>query len=157
MRVYHFLNKKLGMHAIPQRRLKISRWKSLNDPFEMLALNIRDREIRAAMNAVLDKADGDSGLICYSTDWRNPVQWAHYAASHTGICLGLDVPPHLVRKIRYRSKRIPDQALIDAVQREDQDAIADIMFTKYAHWKYEKQDCVVATIFPPWGPRFVLK
>ena len=44
MRVYKFLNAKYGLEALKNRRLKIARISDLNDPFELLGVNLSDSD-----------------------------------------------------------------------------------------------------------------
>lgn len=45
MRVYHLLNADNGMSDISLHRIRISRIRDLNDPFEMLAVRADDKEL----------------------------------------------------------------------------------------------------------------
>ena len=87
MRVYHFINAKFGLQAIRRRRLKIARISELNDPFEFLQVASKNPKTRARYQYVKRALSEYMGLLCFSENWRNPVQWSHYAESHRGICL----------------------------------------------------------------------
>jgi hypothetical protein len=97
-----------GLEAIRRRRLKVARISELNDPFEFLQVASRNPRRRARYQYVKRALSEYMGLICFSENWRNPVQWSHYAEGHRGICLGFDVAPSAeMRKVRYVESRIP--------------------------------------------------
>lgn len=43
IRLYHITTTESGMSDIALRRMKVARFLDLNDPFELLALNLRDK------------------------------------------------------------------------------------------------------------------
>jgi hypothetical protein len=51
MKVYKFLDSKFGLKSITERRLKISRFDDLNDPFELIPYNLKNRNQRWALKA----------------------------------------------------------------------------------------------------------
>lgn len=135
MRVYHFLNEKFGLKDILERRLKISRIMELNDPFEFCSLELNDPDIRKKINQSKSEVDEISGLICFSNNWKSPVQWAHYADKHKGLCLGFDID--VVRtglmEVEYVNERIQHEGQVDR-------RLVDRLFrTKHAHWAYEEE------------------
>src|SRR5687767_14278862 len=96
MRVYHLSNAEFALSNIALRRIKISRFSDLNDPFELLGANLKDKNYREAFRLTRDELHNDKGLLCFSRSWGNPVLWSHYADKHRGICLGFDVSDHLL-------------------------------------------------------------
>ena len=46
MRVYQFMKAQHGVNVIKNRRLKISRIRELNDPFEFLGVELSDPQFR---------------------------------------------------------------------------------------------------------------
>jgi len=109
MRVYYFTSAKYGLQNLERRRLKISDFSNVNDPFELLGIEMRDKEVRKAVNFEKSKISKKNGLLCFSEDKYNPVQWAHYAKNHKGVCLGFDIPDKRLRKVRYVSERLRRQ------------------------------------------------
>lgn len=91
MRLYYFTSSRFGLEAIRDKRIKVSRISSLNDPFELLAYDLRNRKQRAWLKREKKRFDADYGLICMSNNWTHPLMWGHYADRHKGICLGFDV------------------------------------------------------------------
>lgn len=81
------------------------------------------------------------GLLCFSENWRNPVQWSHYAESHRGICLGFDVAPSAgMRKVRYVESRIaPNLRAMKAMGEAAVGHMLDLLTIKFEHWQYEQE------------------
>lgn len=140
MRVYHFVNQKYGVDDLRGRRLKIATLNELNDPFELFGINLSDNALRSAFRKMKDSLAKNRGLLCFSRDWHNPVQWSHYAERHRGLCLGFEVPDERLGIVSYSRKRLLVETghLLSAQQIDPQTAIK-FLFTKYAHWKYENE------------------
>jgi len=97
----YFSGAQFALSNIALCQIKISRFPDLNDPFELLAVDLSDREHRAAFRKTKEPINENRGLICFSKSWRNPLPWGHYAEKHTCIGLGFDVPDDsLAMKIR---------------------------------------------------------
>lgn len=139
MRCYHFLNEKYGLQALRKQRLKVSTFDSVNDPFELFCHSLGDRELRKRMSSFKKGASESAGMICFSKSMHSPVQWAHYADRHKGVCLGFDIPDSHLETVRYVSERLDFE--IDkpwAVGRTDS-RVNDAFLTKYEHWSYEEE------------------
>jgi hypothetical protein len=119
MRVYHFVDRDYGLDDIRRRRLKIATIADLNDPFELVPSS-RDATVRQRFRAWRAQMDQHYGMLCFSRNWRNPVQWSHYAVKHTGLCLGFDIQTNVLTKVRYTAKRL--QARVDLLQGSGPDA-----------------------------------
>jgi hypothetical protein len=77
------------------------------------------------------------GLLCFSANWNNPVQWSHYADHHRGLCLGFEVTAQ-AHKVAYVSERL--LARPKALKSEGSPAeahVTEILTTKFEHWSYE--------------------
>jgi hypothetical protein len=136
---YHFVGPDYGLDDIRQQRLKIATVADLNDPFEILPSST-DREVRARFNIWRQQFDMQFGMLCFSRKWTNPVQWSHYAAKHTGICLGFDIPAKLLLKVHYTKKRLtPRVHVIEGKAPENQKEMFRVLTTKYEHWRYESE------------------
>jgi hypothetical protein len=80
------------------------------------------------------------GMLCFSSDWHNPVQWSHYAEKHRGICLGFDVPDDLLVQVRYA--KMPPQLDWNAIESGGELGRAEMLrwsSTKFEHWVYEDE------------------
>ena len=133
MRLYHFLNARYGLEALQKRRLKIARLLELNDPFELLGVDLSDQRFRWALQRTRKQLSEAHGLLCFSKTWRNPVLWGHYAESHRGLCLGFDVRKDFFKKVTYIHKRPRPP------ERPDIQFMKYILFTKFSHWRYEQE------------------
>ncbi|WP_430419843.1 DUF2971 domain-containing protein [Phenylobacterium sp.] len=143
MRAYHFVSAEHGLSNVKLRRLKIARLADLNDPFEGLAIALPDSASRKAWRESLHEMNAKFGLLCFSRNWSNPVQWSHYADRHKGICLGFDIPDDVTMEVIYR-RRPHDSALLDRLlvaghMNEAQEILLKIMRTKFDHWRYEQE------------------
>lgn len=139
MRVYHFLDEKYGLLNLKNRRLKISLFDSVNDPFELLCHELGDKYFRRQIGKLKKSATASSGMICFSKTMSSPVQWAHYANRHKGLCLGFDVPLQFLTPVRYVSDRV-DFNLNGPLSEGEIDAlIGELLVTKYDHWSYEEE------------------
>ncbi len=141
MRVYKFLYCKYGLRALRERRLKISEVRSLNDPFDLLPFDLSDPELRKDVIASRNEIGRGRGLLCFSRYWHNPVLWAHYADSHKGLCLGFELPNNgeAGQRVEYVENPIKLNYL-------DMRTANRILFTKYAHWQYEDEIRVWASL-----------
>jgi hypothetical protein len=139
-RVYHFVEQRFGLEDIQQRRLKIATFGQLNDPFEFFGANLTNPELRRAFRDLKEQLGARSGMLCFSRNWSNPVQWSHYADKHCGLCLGFDVPCEHLRKVSYSKKRffVDAQRLLNPSQLDEKTA-QDLLFTKFSHWRYENE------------------
>jgi len=142
MRVFHFLNSEYGLDDIRRRRLRISLFSDLNDPFELLSIELSDKHRRQEFKAVKEEMARTGGILCFSKRWSNPVQWSHYADRHRGLCLGFEVPDELILPVSYAAKRwisTDDQLLMPnyADNENNRATILRLISTKYSHWRYE--------------------
>jgi hypothetical protein len=140
VRVFHFICEKYGLDDIRMRRLKISRIQDLNDPFELLSIELSNKHLRHAFHATKETLSRNRGILCFSTKWSNPVQWSHYADKHLGLCLGFDVPDNHLLTVSYTAKRLLAEAeQLLARGRSDERTMRRLLSTKFAHWKYEHE------------------
>lgn len=148
MIVYHFLNEEYGLESLREKRLKVSIADDLNDPFEHMAIELGDEELRSAMKRALRTLARKQGLICFSKSWNSPVMWSHYANRHRGICLGFEIPRELLSKVNYQDDRL--QYHTDIFE-SDPEAAAKLMLklaiTKFSAWSYENEWRIFVDLF----------
>jgi hypothetical protein len=135
-RLYHLTSAEYAVSAIVFRRLKVARFSTLNDPFELQARSALDGRVRGGLMADKHKMDQENGLLCFSEDWTDPVLWTHYGARHTGICLGFDLKEGIARKITYQNDRLRDHEL---AKMTDEEVLDLLLHTKFESWKYERE------------------
>lgn len=135
MRVYNLSAAHYAISNIELHRIKISKFSELNDPFELLGVNLRDKQKRLGIKKLKAKIEKEKGVICFSKSWKNPVLWSHYADKHRGICLGFDVEDTLLKKVTYEGN-LMDLPSINSTWPVLEDRL---IFTKYRDWKYEEE------------------
>jgi hypothetical protein len=133
MIVYYFTSAKYGIDNLKHKRLKISNFLNVNDPFELLGVELGDKKVRNAANFEKNKISEEYGLICFSEDKYNPVQWAHYGDNHKCVCLGFEIQEELLQKVKYVSERLLKKTI------EESEFNKKILTTKFSHWNYEKE------------------
>lgn len=140
MRVYYYTKEEHALENIEYKRIKISLLEELNDPFELLAMNLRDRHLRAQIEIARSVIASKFGVLCFSTNRHEPLLWSHYADKHNGICLGFDIPGEKLASITYIKNRIEEQLILQTNPITLNDEIFEKFLTsKYSGWEYEKE------------------
>jgi hypothetical protein len=142
MRVYNFQTSVHALSNISLSRMKISRFSEVNDPFELLAINVGGRkDVRKHLKEWRTSLNKKEGLLCFSEAWKNPVLWSHYASRHRGICLGFDLSDAKAVRVNYETDRVVSN--FDKVTPETFEITADMVDllrkTKFKHWEYESE------------------
>ena len=140
MRAYYLTGAQFALSNLALRRIKIARFGDLNDPFELLAVDLADKEHRKAFRETKEELAGSKGLICLSRSWTNPLLWGHYAERHTGIALGFEIPSKLLAEVIYA--KTPLKIPID--RKTNKPALSEklmnqLLRTKFFDWKYEDE------------------
>ncbi|OFW06719.1 MAG: hypothetical protein A3G20_02820 [Acidobacteria bacterium RIFCSPLOWO2_12_FULL_59_11] len=140
MRVYYLTGAQFALNNLALRRIKIARFEDLNDPFELLGVDIGDKEYRAAFRATKEQISESKGLICFSKSWSNPLMWGHYAEKHTGMCLGFDVPEKLLAPVIYAKRLLKMEFDPKTSKAKPTKKFMDqLLRTKFFDWKYENE------------------
>jgi hypothetical protein len=139
MRCYHFLNEKYGLEVLKNKRLKVSTFDSVNDPFELFCHSLGDRELRKRMGGFKSSTSSSSGMICFSKSMNSPVQWAHYADRHKGLCLGFEIPDIYLESVKYVSERLDFHLEKPWSMDKADPRVTECFVTKYDHWSYEEE------------------
>jgi len=147
MRLYYLTSTKWARVAVSDKRLKLSLFPSVNDPFELLGGALGDRRTRRIFQHVKQTLGERYGLICLSETWRSPVMWAHYGDRHAGVALGFDVPEIAAHPVDYAGKKLKD-LLGDKPSLGDlnQETLMKLMSTKAKDWAYERERRVFETL-----------
>lgn len=149
MRVFYFTNANFGVSNLSLKRLKISRFSQLNDPFELLAADLLDPRDRKALSNFKGNLNSSKGMICFSGSWGNPLLWGHYADKHSGMALGFDVPDEYLSPVQYTTQRAKvefDQktrTIVDGSRLTDR-----LLRTKFVDWKYEDEKRMFVDLDP---------
>ena len=101
MRLYYMTSLDIAIdHILPEKRLRIARFDSLNDPFELHGVDMGSDGAHVK-KTLIEHWTPTIGVLCFGLHWKSPVMWAHYARSHTGVCLGFDVPDDKPQQMQY--------------------------------------------------------
>jgi len=95
VKIYRYLEAKWALKSLRERRLRVSRIKELNDPFEWRIGSVADlpghaNAGRESFDAFVERINEQLGVISHSAASADPVIWSHYADSHKGIALEFD-------------------------------------------------------------------
>lgn len=138
MRLYYLTSAQHAIANIALRRIKISRFADLNDPFELLGVNLANKRSRAQFRKLKERINANTGLICMSKAWKSPLMWGHYADKHRGICLGFDVDDARAEEVEYKSSL--EQSDLDLeTHHPPKDFTKELMRTKFSDWRYEEE------------------
>jgi len=140
MRVYYLTETQFGLSNLALRRLKVARFADLNDPFELLALDLGSRNLRIGISAKKKQINNEQGLVCFSRSWRDPLLWSHYGEKHRGLCLGFDVPDAVLKQVAYvKGLQKVDVASPATPQHVVTNLLDRLRYTKFDGWKYEDE------------------
>jgi hypothetical protein len=139
-RVYKFTSARHAISNVSDRRLKLSTIDDLNDPFDLASLDTTEPHVTQARDALVIHFRQNFGLLCFSRNWDNLLLWSHYGASHTGVCLGFDIPDD-DPKNRYGTDVLYQPNLIQIRHPDDVNFdLAERLFrTKHESWSYEQE------------------
>jgi hypothetical protein len=167
-RVYKFMCAQYGISNLEKKRLKLSTIKDLNDPFDLCPLDTSDPAVSTAMNVLVSQFWNVTAILCFSRNWDNLLLWSHYGASHTGICLGFDIPEG-EPGANYDTDVLYQPNLLKIRCREDVnfDLANRLARTKHESWSYEQEVRMFVNLNDPpdaeglnwieFGPLLVLK
>lgn len=152
MRLYYLTSHRIAIeHILPERRMKLSRFHELNDPFELKPHTLVDKELRRLTGELEREYFSRKGILCFSDNWKSPVMWAHYAEKHYGVCLGFDVASDVndptVRQVEYNPERVT--FMLDREKKLfgiDEHFIHTLLYTKAQEWAYEREWRVIASL-----------
>jgi hypothetical protein len=148
MRAYKFLDARYGKKDIVERRVKVSTFADMNDPFELIGVRWRHSGVEQMLTT---QHNSGHGVTCLSRNCADPLLWAHYADKHRGICLGFDIPddPNKVRPVIYAGERelLDPHSLLRTLRADaSPESLADARETvirklllKYEGWNYEDE------------------
>ena len=138
-RLYHFLRRSDALDDLRHQWLKVSEFNDLNDPFELLGVELSIPANRLIFKSAEERVAKRTGVLCFSQCSRNALLWSHYAEKHKGMCLGFDVEAHLLTPITYATERL---LLEEDGLHSDEDFeqfVQQLMFTNFNGWSYEEE------------------
>jgi len=121
-------------------------------------LNGKPKEIQLENEQWLfAEQDARYGIISFSCIWNNLLLWSHYAANHTGFCVGFDeemlrsLPKfQMGGEISYRKDFpvITPMLTLNNEKREILSRAISEAFTKADDWRYEKEYRLLKLFYP---------
>lgn len=114
------------LDILVNNRLYMAHYNEMNDPME--GAFFADASNWALLQEVWE-GKRKQLICCFSTDYRNTLLWSHYADSHQGCCLEVDVTSKLEPYLVNYSQDIPEATR----------NIEEILTHKSMYWKYEKE------------------
>lgn len=140
MRVYHFVAAPFAMQAIERQRLKVATINELNDPFELLACDLTNKEYRRGFLNWKKRTASRVGFLCFTRTWRDPLLWSHYADRHHGVALEMEIDDQIAIPVCYSTTRL--RLNVGQIMRNggfSGDLAERLASSKSKHWCYEKE------------------
>lgn len=139
-RVYKFTAAQCGLSDLQNQHLKLSTVDDLNDPFDLCSLDTSNPVVEEALKEWTVHFRQTIGLLCFSRNWDNLLLWSHYGASHTGLCLGFDIPDgspghNYDTDVRYQ----PNLLKVSKPEDVNYDLADRLLRTKHESWSYEQE------------------
>jgi hypothetical protein len=149
MRLYHFLKACYAIDDVEKKRVKISLWMDVNDPWELKPFDLSDARNLRALEEFKTKMSKQFSFVSLCKHWRSPLMWAHYAERHQGVALGFEVTDAFCTPIKF----VPNVYLLPTAMPQqmgtqrlnDGRRVIDVMLdTKFDGWSYEEEVRVFA-------------
>lgn len=132
--------------SLQRKHLKLSLFDDMNDPFELLGVDLRSPQDRADFNTLKHEMNQTVGVLCFSQVWSNPVLWSHYGDRHRGLCLGFDIPDQWAVEVSYTGTRLKTE-LENSLPGENNGSFGHkLLTTKFSHWRYEKEVRIIVRL-----------
>lgn len=95
MILYKYVSFESGVKILENSTIGFSHLNDFNDPFESTAFGFKDRDgflTKGVQNSAFrTNFSKKYASLSLTGDPLNPLMWAHYGASHTGLVIGFDV------------------------------------------------------------------
>jgi hypothetical protein len=121
-----------------------------------LAAGVKKRDIQEVRDKLFhyfQETMDNSSVTCFSLVENNLLMWAHYASSHTGICLEFEEKPEVgffcLNVIYSDQRRVVD---LTKFQSNGSEMLERSVLTKSTEWAYEKEVRMIEYNRPA-GPR----
>jgi hypothetical protein len=136
---YQFLSSQNAIGNLERSMVKVSRIKAANDLFELQPYLRFEKSKRRQLEEIRKKVAETCGMVCFSSNWQEPIMWGHYADRNRGIVLGFEVVSNrfTMTKVAYPSKR--RKISLDPLTATPSEYIKALGFIKYKGWSYEKE------------------
>lgn len=126
--------------------IKVSLIDGLNDPFEISPyFSKENRKHYERFLEIRQSFSNKYGIICFSSNWNDPVLWGHYGDKHRGTVLGLEVLRHELIFIEYQKQRV-EIRFSDLNTKNEMEIIGQLINFKYDSWKYENEVRIIVNL-----------
>lgn len=115
------------LDILVNKRFYMAHFNEMNDPME--GVFYYDSQSQISLYNITEGKKKQL-ICCFSKDYRNTLLWSHYADSHQGCCLEVEVTSKLKPLEVNYSANIPDISRCD---------IEGILTHKSKYWGYEKE------------------
>ena len=115
------------LDILVNKRLYMAHFNEMNDPMEGAFYS--GAYDRGLLDGIWE-GKRKQIICCFSTDYTHTLLWSHYADSHQGCCLEVEVTSNLSPRVVHYSPFIP---------RADVSSLEEILTHKSAYWQYEKE------------------
>jgi hypothetical protein len=141
MRLYYMTSFDTATRFIlPEKRMRISQFDRLNDPFELLSVRMDGKHERFVFKLLREHWINNLGVICMGQHWKSPLMWGHYADNRKGVCLGFDVADVWPKQISYEPERLKHLIKIgEPAGGLTHESLEQVLTTKYQQWAYEEE------------------
>jgi hypothetical protein len=136
---YQFLSSRNAISNLERHMVKVSRIKAVNDLFELQPYLRVERVKRKQLVGLRTEVANTYGMVCFSSDWQEPIMWGHYADCNKGIVLGFEMiySRFAIKQVTYPQERT--RISLDPLSITASDYIEAVGFIKYTGWSYEKE------------------
>jgi len=136
---YQFLSSRNAISNLERKMIKVSRIKTVNDLFELQPYLRLNKEKRRQLGRIRTKVADTYGMVCLSTNWKEPIMWGHYADRNKGIVLGFKLVSNRfsIKEVKYPTAR--KHISLDPKTVTPSRYIEAVGFIKYKGWSYEKE------------------
>ncbi len=123
-------SKQRVLETIADSKIYLSNGENFNDPFDLL---VYDR-----YNNTKEKIS-NLHILCLTNSYRNSLMWAHYADSHKGICITIEVPKDIVYPVCYSGKVVDKNDNINLLIERSQKSCKRNLQKDYNGLSFEKK------------------
>ena len=147
MIAYHFISDEYALDVISSQWIKLSLFQDLNDPFELLSVDLPNEQARREARKFKEFMAKQYGILCFSKNWTNPLLWSHYANRHKGVAFQFELNSDIALPVKYRKNRFEIDfekkiRLKEIITKEETEGI---WLTKYESWQYEQELRVICS------------
>ncbi len=110
---YYSISDEDNLHRIIDlintKEIYLSDGKNFNDPFDIRITSRKSGKLKFVKKF---------RILCLTSSYNNKLMWSHYADSHRGICVTLEVPDELIYPVHYTRERVYDDTDVDTLLKQ---------------------------------------